>query len=190
MKNNPSIHAASATVSKREPDPAQGLVIVHTGDGKGKTTAALGMLARMLSHGRHCVVIQFIKRRRDHATRLLHHPHLQWHCVGSGFTWAGGGPEVARTACETGWLMARLSLSDPTVDFVLLDELNIVLACDYLEIGDVLAALAARPAGQHVVITGRHALPELVTTADLVTEMHEVKHPFAAGVAAQCGIEF
>lgn len=188
--NNQRLGQAAATSTRREFAPAHGLVIVHTGDGKGKTTAAFGMLARMRSHGRHCVVVQFIKRRRDHATRLLHHPHLEWLCVGSGFTWAGGGPEAARTACETGWLMARLSLSDPSVDFVLLDELNIALACDYLKINDVLTALAARPAGQHVVITGRHALPELVTMADLVTEMHAVKHPFAAGVAAQSGIEF
>lgn len=99
---------------------------------------------------------------------------------------SGGRPDLVRNRL----LMAHLSLSDPTVDFVLLDELNIALACDYLEISDVLTALAARPAGQHVVITGRHALPELVTMADLVTEMHEVKHPFAAGVAAQSGIEF
>lgn len=167
-----------------------GLLIVHTGDGKGKTTAALGMVARMLAHGGRCVVIQFIKRRRDHATALLRHPRLHWHCVGTGFTWAGGGTELIRSACDTGWQLALHSLADPAVDLVVLDELNIALACDYVDLDPVLAALAARPGRQHVIVTGRHALPDLVATADLVTEMRSVKYPFARGVTAQRGIEF
>jgi cob(I)alamin adenosyltransferase len=135
------------------------------------------------------VVIQFIKGKRDAATRLLRHPRLHWHCAGGGFTWTMD-VDAGRSDCETGWQMAAASLGNPAFDLVMLDELNIALACDYLEIDRVLAALAARPAGQHVIITGRHAAPELMAMADLVTEMREVKHPFAAGVPAQCGIEF
>lgn len=180
----------AAAGQQHAPEARRGLVIVHTGDGKGKTTAAFGMVTRMLAHGGRCVVIQFIKGKRDAATRLLRHPRLHWHCAGGGFTWTAGGREYGRSDCDIGWQIAAASLSNPAFDLVLLDELNIALACDYLEVDDVLAALAARPGGQHVVITGRHASPELVAAADLVTEMREVKHPFAAGVPAQCGIEY
>jgi len=167
-----------------------GLVVIHTGDGKGKTTAALGLVARMLAHGGRCAVVQFVKERRDAATRLLRHPRLHWHCVGGGFTWEAADPTHLRLACETGWQLATDCLSDPGYDLVLLDELNIVLAAGYLDPEPVLAALAARPRTQHVAITGRHALPELVAAADLVTEMRPVKHPFDRGLPAQAGIEF
>lgn len=192
----PSSYLVPATVipgcrpARRATESGQrGLIVVHTGDGKGKTTAALGLVTRMLSHGGRCAVVQFIKERRDSATRLLRHPRLHWHCAGGGFTWAAD-PAALRTACETGWQLAVACLRDPGFDLVLLDELNIVLTAGYLEPEPVLAALAARPPTQHVAITGRDALPELVAAADLVTEMRLVKHPFARGVPAQAGIEF
>jgi cob(I)alamin adenosyltransferase len=168
----------------------RGLLIVHTGDGKGKTTAAFGMLARMLAHGRRCAVVQFIKSGRDPVAKLLHGPLLRWHRVGEGFTWDTQDRAADIASCREGWALARGYFQAADVDFVLLDELNVVLACDYLPRGEVLATLRARRPAQHVVITGRGALPELIELADLVTEMREIKHPFKAGVKAQRGIEF
>ena len=168
----------------------RGLVIVHTGDGKGKSTAAFGMLARMLAHGRRCAVIQFIKSGHDAAERSLRGPLLAWHSVGGGFTWdtQDRAGDIAR--CRTGWALACGHFQNPGTDFVLLDELNIVLAHDYLPKDEVLTALRAKRREQHIIITGRGALPELVALADLVTEMRELKHPFNTGVKAQAGVEF
>lgn len=168
----------------------RGLVIVHTGDGKGKSTAAFGMLARMVAHKRRCAVIQFIKSGADAVERVLRGPYLEWHSVGGGFTWntQDRAGDIAR--CRKGWELALGFFKNPEIDFVLLDELNVVLAYDYLPKEEVLAGLKTKPAMQHVVITGRGALPELIEQADLVTEMREIKHPFKEGVKAQLGIEF
>lgn len=168
----------------------RGLLMVHTGDGKGKTTAAFGMLVRMLAHGRRCAVIQFIKSGRDAVEKLLAGPNLQWHRVGEGFTWDTQDREKDIASCREGWTLALGYLQSENLDFLVLDELNIVLGFNYLPAGEVLAALRARRPNLHVVVTGRGALPELVEAADLVTEMREVKHPFNAGVKAQLGIEF
>ncbi|MEI6861434.1 MAG: cob(I)yrinic acid a,c-diamide adenosyltransferase [Verrucomicrobiota bacterium] len=168
----------------------RGLVIVHTGDGKGKSTAAFGMLARMLAHGRRCAVIQFIKSGHDAAERALRGPLLSWHSVGGGFTWDTQDRAGDIACCRAGWALACEYLQNPGTDFVLLDELNIVLAHDYLPKDEVLTALRAKRREQHIVITGRGALPELVALADLVTEMRELKHPFKTGVKAQAGVEF
>jgi cob(I)alamin adenosyltransferase len=168
----------------------RGLVIVHTGDGKGKSTAAFGMLARMIAHGRRCAVIQFIKSGHDAAERALRGPLLEWHSVGGGFTWDTQDRAADIARCREGWVLACGFFKNPQIDFVLLDELNIVLAHDYLPKDEVIAALRAKHPDQHVVITGRGALPELIALADLVTEMRELKHPFTAGVKAQAGIEF
>ncbi len=168
----------------------RGLVIVHTGDGKGKSTAAFGMLARMLAHGRRCAVIQFIKSGHDAAERVLRGPLLTWHSVGGGFTWNTQDRAADIARCREGWTLATGYFQNPEIDFVVLDELNIVLGCDYLPKAEVLAALRAKRLAQHVVITGRGALPELLELADLATEMRELKHPFKAGVKAQAGIEF
>ncbi|MEN9580007.1 MAG: cob(I)yrinic acid a,c-diamide adenosyltransferase [Pseudomonadota bacterium] len=168
----------------------RGLVIVHTGDGKGKSSAAFGMLARSVAHKRKCAVVQFIKRGRDSVERVLRGPYLDWQSVGGGFTW-DTQDRVADTAmCREGWEIALAHFQDPEVKFLLLDELNIVLKYDYLPKAEVLAALQAKRPDLHVVITGRGALPELIEVADLVTEMKELKHPFYAGVKAQKGIEF
>lgn len=167
----------------------KGLIIVHTGDGKGKTTAAFGMLTRMLAHGKKCAVIQFIKSGNDAVEKQLRGPNLQWHRIGQGFTWDTQNRAADIASCREGWALATEYLKG-TVDFLLLDELNVVLSYDYLPKDEVLAALRAKPDGVHVVITGRGAPAELIELADLVTEMREIKHPFKAGVKAQLGIEF
>lgn len=168
----------------------RGLLIVHTGDGKGKSTSAFGMLARMVAHKRRCAVVQFIKSGADAVERVLRGPYLEWHSVGGGFTWNTQDRARDIAMCRQGWELALGFFRNPEIEFVLLDELNIVLAYDYLPKAEVLAGLKTRPAMQHVVITGRGALPELVEAADLVTEMREMKHPFKTGVKAQVGIEF
>lgn len=168
----------------------RGLIIVHTGNGKGKSSAAFGMLARMVAHKRRCGVVQFIKQGKDAVERVLRGPYLEWHSVGGGFTWNTQDKTADIAMCREGWEIALGMFRNPEIDFVLLDELNIVLQYEYLPKAEVLAALAAKQRDQHIVITGRGALPELIAVADLVTEMTEVKHPFKAGVKAQAGIEF
>ncbi len=166
------------------------LLIVHTGNGKGKSTAAFGLLARNLGHGRRSVVIQFIKSGDAAVARALHGPLLAWHRVGEGFTWDTQDRAADIASCRKGWDLACAALQNPGVKFLLLDELNIVLTYEYLPLAEVLAALQARAPGKHVVITGRGAPAELIAAADLVTEMTETKHPFKAGVKAQVGVEF
>lgn len=168
----------------------RGLIIVHTGDGKGKTTAAFGMLTRMLAHGKRCAVIQFIKSGQDAVEKLLHGANLKWHRIGEGFTWDTQNRAADIASCREGWKLALGYLQSDEIDFLLLDELNIVLSYDYLPKDEVLAGLRTKRANLHVVITGRGARPELVELADLVTEMREIKHPFKEGVKAQLGIEF
>lgn len=167
----------------------RGLIIVHTGDGKGKTTAAFGMLTRMISYGKKCAVIQFIKSGGDPVEKLLRGPLLSWHRVGDGFTWDTQNRAADIASCREGWNLALGFMQDPEIAFVLLDELNIVLAYEYLPKAEVLAALRMKREDQHIVITGRGAQPELIELADLVTEMREIKHPFKAGVQAQRGID-
>ncbi|MGH8020314.1 MAG: cob(I)yrinic acid a,c-diamide adenosyltransferase [Opitutaceae bacterium] len=174
----------------RAANEKRGLLIVHTGDGKGKTTAAFGMLARMLSHKKRCAVIQFIKAGRDPLARLLAGPNLAWHRVGDGFTWDTQDRAADIASCREGWQLALSYLADPKVKFLLLDELNVVFAYDYLPLDEVLEALRNRRPDAHVVVTGRGAHERMIEAADLVTEMREIKHPFHAGVAAQAGIEF
>ncbi len=168
----------------------RGLLIVHTGDGKGKTTAAFGMLARMLAHKRRCGVVQFIKTGTDAVAKLLKGPLLSWDRVGDGFTWDTQDREADIASCREGWSIALRHMRDPEVKFLLLDELNVVLSFGYLALDEVLEALRGRRSDLHVVCTGRGAPPALLAAADLVTEMREVKHPFHQGVAAQSGIEF
>jgi cob(I)alamin adenosyltransferase len=166
------------------------LLIVHTGDGKGKSTAAFGMLARSLGHGRRCAVIQFIKAGDAATERLLRGPLLTWHWSGDGFTWDTQNRAADIARCREGWDIALGYLRNPEVGFLLLDELNIALAFDYLPVSEVISAVKERVPGKHVVITGRGAPQALIDAADLVTEMREIKHPFAAGVKAQAGIEY
>ncbi len=168
----------------------RGLTIVHTGNGKGKSTAAFGMVTRMLGHGKRCVVVQFIKSGDAATERNLRCPQLAWHRCGEGFTWDTQNRAGDIDAVRTGWAIALQAMQDPGVSLVLLDELNIALAFDYLPVDEVIAALRERQPHQHVIFTGRDAPAELIDHADLVTEMREVKHPYRAGVQAQAGIEY
>jgi len=168
----------------------RGLLIVHTGDGKGKTTAGFGMLTRMLAHGRRCAVVQFIKASNDAVERLLRGPLLTWDHYGEGFTWDTQDKAADIACCRASWAHALEHFNDPEMEFVLLDELNVVLQLGYLPADEIVAALKARRPDLHVVVTGRGAPLLLVEAADLVTEMRVVKHPFEAGVKAQAGIEF
>jgi cob(I)alamin adenosyltransferase len=171
----------------------KGLLIVHTGPGKGKTTAAFGLALRMLGRGRRVGVVQFIKgawhsAERDALARFG--DQLVWHTMGEGFTWETQDRARDVAAAERAFAKARELFDDPNLALVILDELNIALRYDYLDLATVLAALTGRRPDLHVVVTGRNAKPELVAAADLVTEMTPVKHHFAAGVKAQAGIEY
>jgi cob(I)alamin adenosyltransferase len=171
----------------------KGLLIVHTGPGKGKSTAAFGLALRLLGHGRSVGVVQFIKgawRTGERDAFAAFGPRVVWHTMGEGFTWET--QDLARdvAAAERAWEMAVALLNDTSLSLVVLDELNIALRYGYLDLQRVLAALAGRRPGLHVVVTGRNAKPELIAAADLVTEMQLVKHHFQGGVKAQAGIEF
>jgi cob(I)alamin adenosyltransferase len=171
----------------------KGLLIVHTGTGKGKSTAAFGLALRMLGRGHRVGVVQFIKgawhsAERDALARFG--DQLVWHTMGEGFTWETQDRARDIAAAERAWAKARELMADPNLAMLILDELNIALRYEYIDLTAVVAALTARPAGLHVVVTGRNAKPELLAAADLVTEMTLVKHHFAAGVKAQPGIEF
>jgi cob(I)alamin adenosyltransferase len=171
----------------------KGLLIVHTGTGKGKSTAAFGLALRMLGRGQSVGVVQFIKGAWHSAERDALEKfgeQVAWFTMGEGFTWET--QDLARdiAAAECAWAKARELMADPRFAMVILDELNIALRYGYLDLNAVVAALAARRGRLHVVVTGRNAKPELLAAADLVTEMTLVKHHFAAGVKAQPGIEF
>lgn len=169
----------------------KGLLIVNTGPGKGKTSAAMGMGLRIAGHGKRLAVVQFIKSRSTAERTILERlPKVEWHVIGDGFTWDTQDVEADKATARRGWDQAKLHLSDPTVDMVILDELCIVLAKEYLPLEEVLADLRARPSMQHVVLTGRGAPAGLVEAADMVNEIQAVKHPFHAGIVAQAGVEF
>jgi cob(I)alamin adenosyltransferase len=171
----------------------KGLLIVHTGAGKGKSTAAFGLALRMLGRGRRIGVVQFIKGAWHSAERGALEKfgeQVIWHTMGEGFTWDTQDLKRDVAAAERAWAKALELMADPTLGLVILDELNIALRYDYLDLQAVITALGARRPDLHVAITGRNAKPELIAAADLVTEMTLVKHHFAAGVKAQPGIEF
>jgi cob(I)alamin adenosyltransferase len=171
----------------------KGLLIVHTGTGKGKSTAAFGLALRMLGRGHRIGVVQFIKGAWHSAERdalAAFGDQVCWHTMGEGFTWETQDLKRDIAAAERAWAKALELMADPRFGLVILDELNIALRYEYLDLHAVVAALRQRRPGLHVVVTGRNAKPELTEAADLVTEMTLVKHHFAAGVKAQAGIEF
>ncbi|WP_296573188.1 cob(I)yrinic acid a,c-diamide adenosyltransferase [Phreatobacter sp.] len=171
----------------------KGLLIVHTGPGKGKSTAAFGLVLRALGHGWRVGVVQFIKGAWDTGERRaleVFGDRVAWHTMGEGFTWETQDKARDIAAAARAFDKARELMADPTIGLVVLDELNIALRYDYLQLDSVVAALSGRRDGLHVVVTGRNAKPEIIAAADLVTEMGQVKHHFAAGVKAQKGIEF
>ncbi len=177
----------------RDKTVEKGLLIVNTGPGKGKSTAAFGLAVRMLGYGRRVGIVQFIKgawHTGEKGALARFGDLVEWHSMGEGFTWETQDKARDIAAAERAFAKAKELMADPEIRLLVLDELNIALRYDYLPLAEVVATLAARRPGLHVVVTGRNAKPELIEAADLVTEMTLVKHHFAAGVKAQEGIEF
>lgn len=171
----------------------KGLLIVNTGPGKGKSTAAFGLILRALGHGWRIGVVQFIKGAWSTGERKALEAfgdQVSWHSMGEGFTWETQDKARDIAAAISAFAKARELMADPEIRLLVLDELNIALRYDYLPLAEVVEALRSRRPDLHVVVTGRNAKPELIEAADLVTEMTLVKHHFAAGVKAQAGIEF
>lgn len=171
---------------------ARGVFLIHTGTGKGKSSAAFGVLARALGHDMRAVVIQFVKSRSDTGEEAFfrRQPNVQWHVMGEGFTWETQDAAKDAAAAQAAWTEAQRALADPAVDLVILDEFTYALKYRWLDLAEVLAAIRARPTMQHLIVTGRGAPPELIAAADTVTEMTLVKHAFQAGVQAMPGIEW
>lgn len=171
----------------------RGLLIVHTGKGKGKSTAAFGMVLRCLGHGMRVGIVQFVKGVWPTGERVALERFgdlVTCRAMGEGFTWDTQDRARDIAAAHKAWEAAKAMISDLAYRLVLLDELNIVLRYDYLPLDEVVAVLKAKPRDLHVIVTGRNGRPELIEAADLVTEMTLVKHPFSSGVKAQVGIEF
>lgn len=195
-------HAAKMARRKAAKDRAlegkiaeKGLIIVHTGPGKGKSSAGFGMILRCIAHGMPSAVVQFVKGAWDTGERRLLTERFgelcQFHAMGEGFTWETQDRDRDIAAAENGWRKAQELIRDPAIRMVLLDEINIALRYGYLDAAEVLAFLQAeKPPLSHVVLTGRNAPEALIEAADLVTEMTLVKHPFRAGVRGQPGVEF
>ncbi|WOK37488.1 cob(I)yrinic acid a,c-diamide adenosyltransferase [Sphingomonas sp. C3-2] len=189
MKKKQAAHdkiMASKTVEKD-------LLIVHTGKGKGKTTAALGMVVRAIGHGKKVGVVQFVKGAMATGEKAVFDAFpdaVEFKPMGEGFTWDTQDRARDIAVARTAWDEVKRMIADPAYQMVLADELNIILRYDYLPLDEVLTVLTERPAGKHVIVTGRNAPEALIEAADLVTEMTLVKHPFRSGVKAQPGIEF
>jgi cob(I)alamin adenosyltransferase len=171
----------------------KGLLIVHTGTGKGKSTAAFGLVLRMLGYGKKCAVVQFIKGAWHTGERTVLEgfgPLMEWHTLGEGFTWETQDKARDMAAAAKAWETAKALMQDPALKLLVLDELNIALRYDYLPLDEVIEMLKARRPELNIVVTGRNAKPAMIEAADTVTEMTLVKHHFAQGVKAQEGIEF
>lgn len=171
----------------------KGLLIVNTGTGKGKSTAAFGMALRAVGHGMRVGVVQFIKGAMHTAERdvLQKFAQVEFHTIGDGFTWHTQNRERDMATAQKAWAVAAAMAGDAAYDMVVLDELNVILKYDYLDFDTVLGALQNRPPRQHIIVTGRHARAELIKAADLVSEITPLKHPYKEqGVKAQRGVEF
>ena len=173
----------------------KGLIMVHTGAGKGKSSSGFGMIMRCIAHDMPCAVVQFIKGTWMTGERKFLTEHYAKECIfvvsGEGFTWETQDRERDIAAAQAGWERAKELIRDPSMQFVLLDEINIALRYEYLDIDEVVAFLLhEKPPMTHVCLTGRNAKPELIEAADLVTEMSLLKHPFKDGIKAQLGVEF
>lgn len=173
----------------------KGLIIVHTGPGKGKSSSAFGMIMRAIAHQMPCAVVQFIKGNWETGERTFLRERFAEECIfvvsGEGFTWETQDRERDIAAAQAGWARAKELIRDPKMRLVVLDEINIALRYDYLDIDEVVDfLLTEKPDMTHVVLTGRNAKPELIEAADLVTEMTLIKHPFRDGIKAQAGVEF
>ena len=171
----------------------KGLIIVHTGKGKGKTTAAMGMVCRAIGHGQKIAVIQFIKgawATGEKAVFDAFPDQVTMQAMGGGFTWETQDRDADIAKAMAAWQAAKACIADPAYRMVLCDEINIALRYEYIPLTDVVETLKNKPADTHVILTGRNASDELIAIADLVTEMTQIKHPFRDGVKAQEGIEF
>ena len=173
----------------------KGLIIVHTGAGKGKSSSGFGMILRCIAHEMPCAVVQFIKGAWDTGERRIIEANFsdlcEFHAMGEGFTWETQDRARDVAMAAKGWEKSKELIRDPSNRLVLLDEINIALRYDYLDIAEIVAFLVAeKPPMTHVVMTGRNAKPELIEVADLVTEMTMIKHPFRSGIKAQPGVEF
>jgi cob(I)alamin adenosyltransferase len=170
----------------------KGLLVVYTGHGKGKTTAALGMVFRALGRGMRVTMVQFIKGKWKTGERLFAEklPELRFHVMGLGFTWESDDLAKDKAAARAAWETAKNEIVSGDRDLVVLDELTYTFHYDFLELDDVLETLRKRPPHLHVVVTGRNAPAALIEAADLVSEMTLVKHPFDSGVEAQLGVDF
>ncbi|EUC01106.1 cob(I)alamin adenosyltransferase [Rhizobium sp. CF080] len=189
MANRKAVQDAEVAEKTQE----KGLLIVHTGSGKGKSTAAFGLALRMLGNNRRVGVVQFIKgawSTGEQPALAVFGDRVVWHTMGEGFTWETQDLKRDVAAAEKAWEKALELMADETIGLVILDELNIALRYDYLDLDNIVSALQARRPDLHVVVTGRNAKPALIEAADMVTEMTLVKHHFKAGVKAQAGIEF
>ncbi|CDZ51283.1 cob(I)yrinic acid a,c-diamide adenosyltransferase [Neorhizobium galegae] len=189
MANRKAVQDAEVAEKTQE----KGLLIVHTGSGKGKSTAAFGLALRMLGNNRRVGVVQFIKgawSTGEQPALSVFGDRVVWHTMGEGFTWETQDLKRDVAAAEKAWEKALELMADETIGLVILDELNVALRYDYLDLDKIVAALQARRPDLHVVVTGRNAKPALIEAADMVTEMSLVKHHFKAGVKAQAGIEF
>lgn len=173
-------------------DPDRGLVLVHTGDGKGKSSSAFGVIVRALGWGKSVGVVQFIKGKWVTGERQFFDKlgTVDWHTMGDGFTWDTQDKEKDIAAATAAYTKAREMMTSGNYDLIVLDEINIAMRYDYLSVDDVLAGLNQRATRTSVILTGRNAKPELCDYADLVSEMREVKHPFKAGIKAQRGLDF
>jgi 5,6-dimethylbenzimidazole synthase/cob(I)alamin adenosyltransferase len=187
-----SLAAADPLAPPPKPAPGQGLVVVYTGQGKGKTTAALGLVMRALGRGYRVGVVQYIKGKWKTGERLFAAglPGLDFHVMGEGFTWESDDLSRDRRAARAAWDRSATLIAGGHHDIVILDELTYAISYGFVDEAEILAAIDARPPHVHVVITGRHATPALIERADLVTDMAAVKHPFARGVRAQPGLDF
>ncbi len=171
----------------------RGVLVLITGDGKGKTTSAFGTAIRALGHGMRVGIIQFIKGTQATGEVIYltqQHPQLAYHAMATGFTWDSRDWDKDKAAAEETWVYATRMLADPEIQLVVLDELTYMLTYEYLSMADVIEAVRQRPAGQNVIITGRGAKPELIAVADTVSEIAAVKHAFKDGVKAQPGVDF
>ena len=202
MADTPEKHALRMAKKKAARDKImatktdkKGLIIINTGKGKGKSSAAFGMIFRCIAHDMKCAVVQFIKGGMSTGERNLINAHFTdicaFHTMGEGFTWETQDKERDIEMAQAAWEKAKELIRDPSHKMVLLDEVNIALRYDYIDVAEVVAFLQAeKPEMTHVVLTGRNAKDELIEIADLVTEMEIVKHPFRDGIKAQIGVEF
>lgn len=187
-----ALQAAQKAKVAEATDPGRGLVLVHTGNGKGKSSSAFGVAIRALGWGQSVGVVQFIKGKwitgeRQFFSKL---PEVSWHTMGDGFTWDTQDAEQDTKAAVAAFAKGREMMESGDFDLIILDEINIALRYDYLDVADVIEGLKARSDRTGVILTGRDAKPELMDYADLVSEMGEVKHPYKAGIKAQRGVDF